>query len=405
MKTDKFTVIRDGLKINGLEHLNDNEKAPCIIMSHGFQCNYAGFDYYAEKFYEYGFSVFRFNFCGGSSRDDFEGKSDGDSRDMCLSSEVKDLLTVFDYVEKTAGEERDIYLLGESQGAFVSGLAAARLGCKVKKLIMIFPAVCIPDHARRGTLGGAKYDPKNPPEEMVLPLTTIGKKFHEDVVELDAYSELAKYPGETLIIQGTDDDIVVPQYQYIVKDWFDKTDVTAKHRCQLQMVRNMGHMCHPDYIEGLFASMRMFIEEKREVLTFRIIITELINLDGQENKLPNNANVSDKGTLHFQDILFTGYSEGDLFTGTITKGVDHQIYNGNECLQMRAEYTFSGVDMDGNPCTIDVINKKELECEQTFNDWKPEIKTDSEKLKWLENTELTAVLEGGKLGPTIRVYC
>jgi len=417
MVIEKFSVYREELKINGIAYLCDainDKKVPTIVMSHGFQCNYMGFEYYSKRFCEYGFAVFCYNFCGGSSRDDFEGKSDGDSRDMCISSEIADLCTVLEYVkEKEYVDKDNIYLLGESQGALVSGLTAAKLKDEIKKLIMIFPAVCIPDHARRGMLGGGKYDPKNPPEEMVLPLTTIGKAFHNDVVDMDVYSLLSEYNGEVLLIQGTDDDIVVPQYQYLVKQIFDATDeamgysgedsVTGltNHRCSLQMVRDMGHMSHPDYIEGLFASMRQFVRGKKEILTFRIIVTALKDLD---ETMKESSDGSKELNFHYQDVYFTGYCESELFSGTIARGVDHQIYCGDECIQMLAEYTFEGVDRDGHYAKLEVVNKLDGNQDGVFYDWKPEIRTDCESLKWLNNLNLTAVVENGRLGPTIRIY-
>lgn len=408
MISEKFTVVREGLKINGIAHLSDKmgedirnnanvEKKPSIIISHGFQCNYAGFDYYGQRFTEYGFNVFCFNFCGGSSKDDFEGKSDGDSRDMSISSEVKDLLTVFEYVKALPYVDTDnIYLMGESQGAFVSGMTAAKLQEQIRKLIMIFPAVCIPDHARRGMLGGSKYDPENPPEEMPLPLTTIGKAFHNDVVKMDAYSELAKYKGETLIIQGTDDDIVVPQYQFILKQVFDASDAEmnnvqaekkTENRCQLMMVRDMGHMVSETYRESIVDSIELFIEGKRELMNFRIIVTREESLDDNEGE-----------EEHRQDVYFTGYCENDLFTGTITEGVDHQAYIGDRCTKMCAEYTFSGIDADGQFCEMQVVNQRDKDR------WTPIIKTASKSLEFLKEANLSAIVEPGKTGPTIRIY-
>lgn len=412
MKTELFTLTKNGLKMHGIAYMSSNtaengqniEKKPAIIMSHGFQCNYTGFEFFATKFCEYGYNVFCFNFCGGSSKDDFPYKSDGDSRDMCITSEIEDLTIVFNYVSSLPYvDTNNIMLLGESQGAFVSGLTAARLQEKISKLIMIFPAVCIPDHARRGTLGGANYDPKNPPEEMPLPLTTIGKKYHYDVVDMDAYSELAKYKGDVLLMQGTDDDIVVPQYQYILKDWFDYTDrelqgENAKYRCRLQMIRDMGHMSSETYRDGMFASMRQFIEGREEILSFRIIVTNVEGLISTEDTIEINGQRYAANELHIQDVHFTGYCEGDLFTGTIIEGVDHQIYKGDDCLQMLAEYTFDGVDAEGTRCKLSVTNKWDGE------DWKPVISTEDKSLYWLNDADLTAVVENGKLGPTIRVY-
>ena len=77
---------------------------------------------------------------------------------------MKDLCAVIEYVKALPFvDEKQIVLMGASQGGFVSGLTAAKYGDGIQKLIMLYPALCIPDHARRGWLGGARYDPKNVP--------------------------------------------------------------------------------------------------------------------------------------------------------------------------------------------------------------------------------------------------
>ena len=312
---------------------------------------------------------------------------------------------------------------------------------------MIFPAVCIPDHARRGTLGGASYDPKDPPELIYTERAMLSKVFVDDVKDMDAYSELAKYKGATLLIQGTCDSIVVPEYQYIVKKEFDLTDnienenaqiTNSNHRLKLQMVRGMDHYTGGEHKEALKDSIRYFIEGKEEIFSFRIIVTNVVVTD-------------DSGSILSQDVHFTGYCESDLFTGAIIHGVDHQKYiqniknnnqnsncnkiniqelthtekiinqeptdkvelniqeltdtvepdNKNEsatCIEMRAEYTFSGVDADGKPCKLNVCNIKR------DGEWRPTIKTDSKALSWINDAILYAIVEPGTMGPTIRIY-
>ena len=265
---------------------------------------------------------------------------------------------------------------------------------------MIFPAVCIPDHARRGTLGGANYDPKNPPATMPTDRTTLGRLFHDDVKDMDVYSELAKFKGKTLLIQGDIDSIVVPEYQYIVKDMFDKTDENVlkdmitglqNHRLSFQMVRGMDHWTGGEHKDAIAESIKFFLVDKQEILTFRIIVTNVVSLDDNDKK-------NEKDLIHEQDVYFTGYSESDIFTGTIASGVDHQAYQENKCIKVSAEYKFVGVDSDNNYCEMEVFNNKVGEV------WKPTIKTDSKKLSWINDADLYAVVEAGTNGPTIRIY-
>lgn len=409
MNTKRFTVDNDGMKIQGIAYLpanstapNQVKKSPAIIMSHGYLSNLHNFEYFATQFAMIGYNVFTFNFCCGSDETDPELMSDGTTTNLCIEGEISDLIAVYNYVSTRDYVKSDeIILLGESQGAFVSGLTAARLQEKISKLVMIFPAVCIPDHARRGTLGGASYDPKNPPELIYTERAMLSKVFVDDVKDMDAYSELAKYKGETLLIQGTCDSIVVPEYQYIVKKEFDLTDnkenenaqiTNANHRLKLQMVRGMDHYTGGEHKEALKDSIRYFIEGKEEIFSFRIIVTNVVVTD-------------DSGSILSQDVHFTGYCESNLFTGAIIQGVDHQKYlknnNQNEtanCIEMRAEYTFSGVDADGKPCKLNVCNIKR------DGEWRPTIKTDSKALSWINDAKLYAIVEPGTNGPTIRIY-
>lgn len=409
MNTKRFTVDNDGMKIQGIAYLpanstapNQVKKSPAIIMSHGYLSNLHNFEYFATQFAMIGYNVFTFNFCCGSDETDPELMSDGTTTDLCIEGEISDLIAVYNYVNTRDYVKSDeIILWGESQGAFVSGLTAARLQEKISKLVMIFPAVCIPDHARRGTLGGASYDPKNPPELIYTERAMLSKIFVDDVKDMDAYSELAKYKGETLLIQGTCDSIVVPEYQYIVKKEFDLTDnkenenaqiTNSNHRLKLMMVRGMDHYTGGEHKEALKDSIRYFIEGKEEIFSFRIIVTNVVVTD-------------DSGSILSQDVHFTGYCESDLFTGAIIQGVDHQKYlknnNQNEsatCIEMRAEYTFSGVDADGKPCKLNVCNIKR------DGEWRPTIKTDSKALSWINDAKLYAIVEPGTKGPTIRIY-
>ena len=409
MNTKRFTVDNDWMKIQGIAYLpanstapNQVKKSPAIIMSHGYLSNLHNFEYFATQFAMIGYNVFTFNFCCGSDETDPELMSDGTTTNLCIEGEISDLIAVYNYVStRDYVKSGEIILWGESQGAFVSGLTAARLQEKISKLVMIFPAVCIPDHARRGTLGGASYDPKNPPELIYTERAMLSKVFVDDVKDMDAYSELAKYKGETLLIQGTCDSIVVPEYQYIVKKEFDLTDnienenaqiTNSNHRLKLQMVRGMDHYTGGEHKEALKDSIRYFIEGKEEIFSFRIIVTNVVVTD-------------DSGSILSQDVHFTGYCESDLFTGAIIQGVDHQKYlknnNQNEtanCIEMRAEYTFSGVDADGKPCKLDVCNIKR------DGEWRPTIKTDSKALSWINDAKLYAIVEPGTKGPTIRIY-
>ena len=379
-----FICQREGLHIKGKQYLlkeHSDKKMPAIIVSHGFMGNYIGMIYYCKQLAQAGYATFCFSFCGGGRIGEEEwAKSDGDSRAMSLSSEVKDLKAVIQYVKSLPCVDAEhIILMGESQGGFVSGLTAAACKDEIEKLIMIYPALCIPDHARRGRLGGASYDINAVPDEMNCTNTVIGKKFHEEAYEMDPYLELEPYKGDVLIIHGTDDQIVDYSYSMRAKESYEKG------QCHLQIVRAMGHGTNDQQKDAIIASVRQFLNGKKEIMAFRIIITH------EASKQEGN-----KKTVN---IYFTGYCESEYFTGTILPGgVDQQTYIDDVQTSMRAKYIFDGVDSEGENCHLHVINQRE------GTDWHPVIKTDSKCLAWMNDVDFTAVLEGGNQGSTIRVF-
>ena len=379
-----FTCQREGLTIKGMQYMPQNTegcKNPAMIISHGFTGNYTSMEYYCKEFCKEGYVTFCFNFCGGGRiHEDPEVKSDGDSRDMNITSEVKDLCAVIEYVKALPFvDEKQIVLMGASQGGFVSGLTAAKYGDGIQKLIMLYPALCIPDHARRGWLGGARYDPKNVPEEIDCGKTVISRKFHEDVCHMDPFLELSGYQGQVLIIHGTEDTTVDVSYSMRAKERYEKD------QCALQVVRGMTHGPNEKQMISIVASIRQFLEGRREIFAFRIIIT--------------HRNIEYIGKEKHSDIYFTGYCDGPYFQGTILpEGVDRQISEEDQRKAVRAEYTFDGIDEDGERCFLHVVNQ------WGGRDWKPVITTDSKRLAWLNQKDLTAVLEGDKGGLTVRIF-
>ncbi len=384
MKEEKFFCKRECLTIRGMQYIPENHKdrkLPGIILSHGFTGNYKDMEGYCREFAKEGYAAFCFSFCGGGKTEgDADIQSDGDTRDMNISTEVMDLMIVIKYVKALDFVDPGrIVLMGFSQGGFVSGLAAARCGDEIEKLIMIFPALCIPDHARRGCLGGGSYDVHNVPEEIQCGVTVIGKSFHADVCEMDPYLELSPYKGPVLIIHGLDDTIVNYSYAVRAKENYEEG------QCRLQLVREMGHGTDEEQANAVVASARQFLDGKEELMAIRIIITRTETEEAGEQKKVN--------------IYFTGYSESKIFKGTIIpEGVDRQTYRNGQRVDIRAEYTLEGLDEAGERCRLQIVNK------WGTRDWHPVIATDSKRLSWLNDADLTAVLEGSSIGPTVRIF-
>ena len=98
--------------------------------------------------------------------------------------------------------------MGCSQGGFVSALTSAKHPELVTKLVLFYPALCIPDDARAGRMMFARFDPKNIPEIIDCGPMKLGKCYVADVIGMDPFEEIKAYPGPVLIIHGEDDRFV-----------------------------------------------------------------------------------------------------------------------------------------------------------------------------------------------------
>ena len=87
-------------------------------------------------------------------------------------------------------------LMGCSQGGFVSAIAASRLNNEISKLILFYPALCIPDDARAGKMMFAKFDPENIPDIIRCGPMRLGKCYVEDVIAVDPYQEIRDFSGD-----------------------------------------------------------------------------------------------------------------------------------------------------------------------------------------------------------------
>lgn len=206
----KFSCQRDGMTIRGYEYRPQGENLPIAIVSHGFMANLKTVKHYAKFFAEMGYAAFCFDFCGGSV---MMGKSDGKTTDMSVLTEVSDLCAVIEYAKGLEyTNSSNIILMGCSQGGFVSALTAAKLKNQIGRLVLFYPALCIPDDARSGKMMWAKFDPNSIPEIVKCGPMKLGHCYVEDVVTMNPFEEIKGYEGDVLIVHGTADKIVHLRY-------------------------------------------------------------------------------------------------------------------------------------------------------------------------------------------------
>lgn len=374
-----FCCTREGLTIRGREYLPQGDRLPAVIVSHGFGGSSKNLVEYGMALASWGYAAYCFDFCGGSAYG--EGRSDGESTDMTVQTECEDIKTVMQYIQKTPYvDESRVTLLGFSQGGFVSALVAAQCPDVVESLILIYPALCIPDHARSGTLANSSYDVNDVPELINCGQMLISKKFHDTVVDMNPFDEISHYEGPVLLLHGTADEIVHCNYSIKAKEAYEPD------QCHLQLIKDAGHKFTEKQTCSAIVSIHQFLLGKKEVLTIDIQIT------GRELR-------REEGTYRQVAIFFTGSCESPYFTGHILPGAeDVQEHFGNGAVKIRAEYILEGTDCEGEKCQLHIVNQR------IHDEWKPKVNTDSKALAFLNHADLTAALEGYSGGLTVRIF-
>ena len=210
----KFTCKRDDLTIRGHIWGKQEGRQKAVILSHGFLANERSCFTYAKLLASMGYLAVTYDFCGGG----IICRSDGRKQDMTVLTEKKDLLAVIKAVREQF-DVTDVYLLGCSQGGFVSGMTAAELGAEdIAGLILFYPAICIPDDARAGKMMFYKFDPANIPDLLGRFPMKLGGDYARCVINMDPYEELKGYEGPVFLIHGTADPIVNISYSQKLKD-------------------------------------------------------------------------------------------------------------------------------------------------------------------------------------------
>ena len=205
-----FECRRAALTIRGTEYRPEGTNLPIAIICHGFMACQDTVRQYCKLLAEIGYCAYCFDFCGGSVLN--KGKSDGKTTEMSVLTEVQDLEAVIEYTQGLPYNSKKTLLMGCSQGGFVSAFTAAKHPGLVDKLVLFYPALCIPDDARAGKMMFARFDPQNVPEIVNCGPMKLGRCYVKDVIDMDPIEEIKSYFGPVLIVHGTKDKIVNLDY-------------------------------------------------------------------------------------------------------------------------------------------------------------------------------------------------
>ena len=200
--------------------INDtNIKKPLVILSHSAFLTGDSLKKYAIHFTSLNYYAFTFDFCGGSS----SSKSDGNTKDMTIFTEVNDLKTVINYfVNKDFVLSDKIYLLGSSQGGLVSALTANEMVNYINGLILFYPAFNIPDQVN------------NMSSDLIFnQFIPMGEEYINSLKYYDPYKHIDLFTKKVLILHGDKDNTVPISYSIkasgIYKNCILKTIAGASH--------------------------------------------------------------------------------------------------------------------------------------------------------------------------------
>lgn len=189
------------------EGFDASQKYPVVIMSHGLgsRAEMVERAKWPKAVTEKGFIAYAFDFCGGG----MNSLSDGDFMEMSVLTEASDLNAVIDFVKSQAYADPDnLFLLGQSQGGFVSAITAASRPEEVKAMVLVYPALCLVDDLHEFVPDLAEVTG----DTVETAMGTLGAVYARDAYDIDVMNEIAKYTGDVMIIHGLNDKTVPYSY-------------------------------------------------------------------------------------------------------------------------------------------------------------------------------------------------
>lgn len=230
--------------IRGKIYLPDELKKEmnCVIISHGFLANSSSVEDVAKELIQHDIVAIAFDFNGAPN-----GKSDGAVEEMSVLTQVQDLKDVIKFT-RSFKEIKKLFLLGFSQGGFVSAIVADEMP-EISGLILVYPALVIPDDARK--LYGSKENIPDDPKALDTP---VGRKYFEDVIELDSLEMIKSYKGPVLILHGDADQIAPISYS-------EKADENYENS-KLIKYPGQGHKFDQEYRQKMIQDILDFVKEQ-----------------------------------------------------------------------------------------------------------------------------------------------
>lgn len=220
------------------------KKQPVAIIAHGFNGNHVYGKNYFEALNSIGYQCYTFDFPCGS----IHNQSDTNTMNMSVKDEQSDLQAIVKHFRSQPDVDAShIVLIGESQGGLVAAMTAAENPKEISKLVLVFPALCIPDN------WNARY-----PRLEEIPDTTrlwnvpMGRRFFAEIHDMKPYEEIGKYKKPVLIVHGDVDPIVPIDYS--------RRAVEVYKKATLRTIPNAGHGFKPNELQQSLEWIKEFLK-------------------------------------------------------------------------------------------------------------------------------------------------
>ena len=269
-----FTCSRGSLRLRGtMFRPAEGDRFPIAVVSHEFMANRLFTMRYARLLASLGYAAFCYDFSGGC----IVGASQGKTTDMTVFTEMEDLKAVIAYARAQPYADPDrLLLMGCSQGGLVTALAAAEPETQAEAIILFYPALSIPDDARKGSMMSARFDPENIPETMRCGPMKLGRGYAASVLELDPFSAISAYHGDVLIVHGNADTLVDISYS---KRAYDAYRAAAETALQAGEIAAMPHLAFHE-VDG---AGHIFTRLKHNQDAVEAVTAFLANRRGEES--------------------------------------------------------------------------------------------------------------------------
>lgn len=177
-----------------------NGKQPVVIIAHGFNGTHEFGKNYFEMLNSIGYQCYTFDFPCGS----VYSRSNDNTMQMSVLDQQSDFEAVIRYFKLQPDVDADnIVLIGESQGGLVAALTAAHVAKDIRRLILVYPALCIPAQWNK------RYSQLSDiPDTTRIWNVPLGRRFFTELRDMDVFNIIGKFKKPVLIIQGDADSIV-----------------------------------------------------------------------------------------------------------------------------------------------------------------------------------------------------